>query len=1116
VSNRAILVACSLDAPADGGLTMSATCAGVTMTSLGIVHANSTTLGYLQVWGLTGVGTGTLAIVVTVTGGTPDDLEGGSLSFSGAARFGTPATGVSSGTTGTATATLNTNTTGSLIAGFTAAGDSITSATSPSTSRFINNNRGGAGDGTGNAAGATSAATGSAVTMAWALNSATFFAEILVEVQPVTPLPPPPVPLYAPGWFPGADRVTTQPDGIPFYPQPAPTDATPAVIIPPTPEASPPPLPLLPPGWFPGSAAVTQDPGGIPFYAEPPPLLPTPAVIFPVPEVAGIADWLPLPPGWFPGASQVTTDPGSIPFYSLPQPQTPPPAPPPVPVVTGLGGSGYNSWFTDQFGSPRLMVIEQAWSLPYNAGRWNSGNWRSDMDAYFTTRARQGYTAWYGVAWGQQHQEPTSLTGGRTWDGVYPLNINGTPGAIATGAETVTLNNTFWQRIDYLFATARAQGIACFLNMGLSYDHSDTGGIWQNATNTQGTAFGAALTARYPQATYPHVFWFFGDDDDGPNDSFYSAQLSGMQGAGDTRALVSIEQFTNTNCHIEFDNKTSFSGSFGVPNATYNWVYSYDAPYFGAEDSYAEGGSFPHIPAVYGDGVYYGDTGAGTTADRAIRNFAWWALASGSRGFPATSGPSDIFAGPPTQFWQWPSDAIARLATDPNGTFTTVTVGKIATYFSGLADWHKLIPDTGNVFITAGRGTRGTCDAPGGAFNFRNSSTYVAGSVTPAGTLAVIYCKAAMSITIDQTKLGPGYTATWVDPLSLATQTATPAATYNSTPLGNNSAGDPDWVLVLQGTPVAAPAAPALTVPLPPGWFPGADRVTTQPDGIPFYAEPQPADQVAPPAAGLTVATASLAGAGSVTAVVTEAPIAAAAGAGAVAAVVTEAAGAAAAGAGSLTAVVTEIAGASLAGAGAIADTPATEAATASLAGAGSITDVVTQAVIASLAGAGAVNATVAGGASTATITGAGTVTAVATQAATATAAGAGVVAATVTQQGAASLTAAGSVSASGAITGTASLAGAGAVTALAATAAPSALAAAGAVSASAGLRSTAALAAAGAITATGTSAASIINATSNPTVTAAHTSTAAVTDPRDGTSRVTAAATSTPAVTDG
>jgi Protein of unknown function (DUF4038) len=544
------------------------------------------------------------------------------------------------------------------------------------------------------------------------------------------------------------------------------------------------------------------------------------------------------------------------------------------PFIYKLGGTGYNSWFADQQGNPRLMLSEQAWALPWNAGRWNSGDWQSDFTAYFAARSAQGYNAWFGIVWGNSHVDSAALTGGRSWDGVYPLTVNGTPGAIATGAETVALNGTFWSRIDAFIATAMKYGTAVFMNLSMSYDISDVGGIWQNATNTQATAFGNALASRYPVASWPNLHWFFGDDDDGPNDSFYAAILTGIHNAGDTRPLISIEQFTNTNCHVSFSAGGAFSGSFGAPNATYNFVYSYDAPYFGTEVSYTEGGSFAHIPPTYGDGLYYGDTGSGTTPDRAMRTFAWWALASGSRGFTATSGPSDLGGG---GLWTWQSGAVGRLTSDPNGdgTWCTSVAGAVRTYLTSLPDWHKLIPDTGNVFITAGRGTRGTCDAAGGVFNFRNTNNYVAGSITPAGTLAVIYCKAAMSITIDQTKMGSGYTATWVDPASLATQGTTTGTTYASSGLGNNSAGDPDWVLVLQGPPAgtgpagvatstAAAPAPAVAVTVTAGvatataTAPAPAHASTAASGIPAATATAPGPVPALTAAsGVPAATAA-------------------------------------------------------------------------------------------------------------------------------------------------------------------------------------------------------------------------------------------------------------------
>jgi hypothetical protein len=52
-------------------------------------------------------------------------------------------------------------------------------------------------------------------------------------------------------------------------------------------------------------------------------------------------------------------------------------------------------------------------------------------------------------------------------------------------------------------------------------------------------------------------------------------------------------------------------------------------------------------------------------------------------------------------------------------------------------------------------------------------------------------------ITIDQSAMAPGYRATWVDPASGATRTATPGSTFDSSSQGSNSVGDSDWALVL-------------------------------------------------------------------------------------------------------------------------------------------------------------------------------------------------------------------------------------------------------------------------------------------------------------------------------
>lgn len=164
-SNTALVVGVAVGQNNDGGLTASATYNGVAMTLLKQVHDNNQPDGYLDVFGLTAPASGTHSVSVSVSGGSATELTGGSESFDGAAQagtFGTPASAY--GFTATPAVTAGSSAS-DMIAGFAASGSSISSATSPSTSRYIANQDGNTG--AGNSAGATSPSTGSNVTMAW-------------------------------------------------------------------------------------------------------------------------------------------------------------------------------------------------------------------------------------------------------------------------------------------------------------------------------------------------------------------------------------------------------------------------------------------------------------------------------------------------------------------------------------------------------------------------------------------------------------------------------------------------------------------------------------------------------------------------------------------------------------------------------------------------------------------------------------------------------------------------------------------------------------------------------------------------------------------------------------
>lgn len=181
-TDTALLAGIEVDTFTDTGLTSAVSWNGTAMQSLGRVQCAGASHGYLEVFGITGIsGTGTIAAVIS--GGTPGDIAGASISFNGvdqAAPFGTPGTGESTSTDPSAETAGST--VDSIVAGFLAAGNDIASASAPASSQIINNWQGAGGGGdAGNIAAATSPSTGSAVSVGWTISDGSW-AALVVEV----------------------------------------------------------------------------------------------------------------------------------------------------------------------------------------------------------------------------------------------------------------------------------------------------------------------------------------------------------------------------------------------------------------------------------------------------------------------------------------------------------------------------------------------------------------------------------------------------------------------------------------------------------------------------------------------------------------------------------------------------------------------------------------------------------------------------------------------------------------------------------------------------------------------------------------------------------------------
>lgn len=177
-SNRLLIVTVAMGLVGDGGTTLSATYNGVAMTSVGVVHANNGTDGYVQMFRLIAPVTGTNTVQITAAGNTPHDLVGGSVSFNNVNQtspLGTPATAFGSGTTPTVNVAGTTS--GNLVVDAVCNGSSITS--SGQTNRWLRNAN--TSTAAGNAASST-ALGGGTVTMAYTVSS-DWWGILAVEVK---------------------------------------------------------------------------------------------------------------------------------------------------------------------------------------------------------------------------------------------------------------------------------------------------------------------------------------------------------------------------------------------------------------------------------------------------------------------------------------------------------------------------------------------------------------------------------------------------------------------------------------------------------------------------------------------------------------------------------------------------------------------------------------------------------------------------------------------------------------------------------------------------------------------------------------------------------------------
>jgi hypothetical protein len=519
-----------------------------------------------------------------------------------------------------------------------------------------------------------------------------------------------------------------------------------------------------------------------------------------------------------------------------------------------LKPSANGRYLVDSSNVPFLIIGDAPHSILANLNN-------EDATRYLTNRGSNGFNAlWIELLC-------DSYTGGAGTKGSpnYGRDVNGNNPFTSTlpGGyyDLTTPNPAYWSHVDYIVQTAAVNGLQCV------FTPLDQGG-WTRTSLRNGTnrcyQYGQFLGNRYKNS--PNIIWNLGNDFQNwatqENDAVILAIADGIESV-DTNHLITIEL------------NSMVSESQDDPNwisrITANGVYTYYPTYDETLVAYNK----PNImPVLFLEEHYeYENVGGEFGTPNVLRRQEYWSLTSGALAghmygnhytWTFTSGWQYLQTTGVRQYFKnffcsrnWYNLSTWTFASGWQSHLQTTGMRELMYFknFFSSRKWYNLIPDQSHTLLTAGYGTY----TPGGNVS---DSDYATAAKTPDGTLAVVYTPVRHTLTIALNNFSSRVTTRWYDPTA-DTFAAIPGSpfpnsgSHNFTTPGNNSRGDPDWVLLLQaqgggGTPtptatgqptLAATATPTATPTSTPTATPTATPTST-PTATPI---PTATPKVTPP-----------------------------------------------------------------------------------------------------------------------------------------------------------------------------------------------------------------------------------------------------------------------------
>jgi hypothetical protein len=463
-----------------------------------------------------------------------------------------------------------------------------------------------------------------------------------------------------------------------------------------------------------------------------------------------------------------------------------------TPSIFPISASG--SVLKNAHGAPFLMMADSAQTMSTNIAG-------TDVDTYINTRASQGFnTIQFDLVttpYVSNHNANYA-----TVTGIRPF----------TGALVTTPNPVYFALMDSYVQKCLNNNLVAFLN---PYETGGGLGDLVSAGATACNTYGQYVGNRYK--SFPNVMYQLGNDCNLSTAADYDAMVALAQGimTADPGHLITIELFFDTTA-LANEAVTAFTSMNGL--GTFNFMsmtgaYTYHSAYSNCLQAYNKtSASFlnqagtnenPRVPSILLEANYefendvgqFGGVG-GTLVN--LRRQSYWASLCGQSGQIYGNGYVwGFFTGNPP--------SIAYPATLPGWSNNLATPGyddllRWKNFFNGMA-WQNLIPDQGHLVGTAGFGTGRLFELP----EISNYVTVAADSLTGSAHLAVAYFpggRGMNTLTVEMSKFAGSVTAKWFDPTNatLSTISGSPfsnTGTHTFTPTGNNSAGDPDWVLLV-------------------------------------------------------------------------------------------------------------------------------------------------------------------------------------------------------------------------------------------------------------------------------------------------------------------------------